>query len=212
MLNILIADDHDIFIEALVSLLQDSAEINVLATASTGQDAVRLVEEHPEADVLVLDISMPMMDGIEALAEIRKSKNMIPVLMLTQEYAGGTISRAMKAGASGYVLKTAGRDEFMLAIATVARGEEYISDAAKASLIQRVTGKKEAGENIPLTRAELEVLRLVANGKTTKEIAEQLFVSPFTVETHRRNLLQKLSLRNAAALVRYAIENGLADE
>jgi DNA-binding NarL/FixJ family response regulator len=212
MFNILIADDHDIFIEALASLLDDTGEIHVVATASNGKEAVRLVEEHPDVDVLVLDISMPVMDGVEALAELRRRKCLIPVLMLTQELSGGTIARAMKAGAAGYVLKTAGREEFLTAIRTVAAGSEYISEEAKTSLILRLTGRKTPGEQIPLTRREHEVLKLVAAGRTTNEIAEALFISAYTAETHRRNLLQKLGLRNAAALVRYAIEHGLADE
>src|SRR6476659_10081468 len=102
MLNILIADDHEIFIQALVSLLADSGEIDVVGTASNGQDALRLVEEHPDVDLLVLDISMPVMDGVEALSTLRRRKCTIPVLMLTQESSGGAIARAMKAGASGY--------------------------------------------------------------------------------------------------------------
>jgi DNA-binding NarL/FixJ family response regulator len=212
MLHILIADDHEIFIEALVSLLRDTTEIDVLATGSNGQDALRLVEDHPDADLLVLDVSMPVMDGIDALTELRKRKITIPVLMLTQEYSGAVISRAMKAGASGYLLKTAGRDEFIAAITTVAAGGEYMSSSAKETLLNRLTGRKDGEDTVPLTRAELGVLRLVAAGKTTKEIAEALFISPFTAETHRRNLLQKLKLRNTAELVRYAIENGLAGD
>jgi len=212
MINILIADDHEIFIEALVSLLNDTGEIHVVATGSNGKDALQLVEEHPDVDVLVLDISMPVMDGVEALAELRRRKCLIPVLMLTQEFSGGTIARAMKAGASGYVLKTAGREEFLTAIRMISEGGEYISEEARDSLILRLTGRKTPGEQIPLTRREHEVLKLIAAGKTTNEIAGELFISPYTAETHRRNLLQKLNLKNAAALVRYAIEHGLVDE
>jgi DNA-binding NarL/FixJ family response regulator len=212
MINILLADDHDIFAEALVALLNGTGEIHVVATASHGQEMVLLVEQHPDVDVLVLDISMPVMDGVEALTELRRRKCTIPVLMLTQEFSGGTIARALKAGAAGYVLKTARRDEFVTAIRTVSSGGEYISEEAKTSLILRMTGRKTPGEEIPLTRREHEVLKLVVVGKTTNEIAEVLFISPFTVETHRRNLLKKLKVKNAADLVRYAIEHGLASE
>jgi two-component system, NarL family, nitrate/nitrite response regulator NarL len=212
MINILIADDHEIFIQALVSLLDDSGEIHVLATASNGQSALRLVEEHSDVDVLVLDISMPVMDGVEALTELRRRNCAIPVLMLTQESSGGTIARATKAGAAGYVLKTAGRDEFMTAIRTVASGGQYMSEEAKTSLIVRLSGRKTPGEGIPLSPREHEVLKLVAAGKTTNEIGEALFISPFTAETHRRNLLKKLHIKNTAGLVRYAIEHGFASE
>ena len=212
MINILIADDHDIFIEALSSLLSDTGEITVVATGSNGEEAVRLVEEHPGVDVLVMDVSMPVMDGIDALAEIRRRRIAIPTLMLTQEFAGGTIARAMRNGAAGYVLKTAGRDEFLTAIRTVAAGGQHISESAKDSLIAQLSGRKSAGTPPTLTKRELEVLKLVAAGMTTAQIAETLFISTYTAETHRRNLLQKLGLKNAAGLVRYAIENGLAGE
>jgi two-component system, NarL family, nitrate/nitrite response regulator NarL len=171
-----------------------------------------LIEQHPDVDVLVLDISMPVMDGVEALTELRRRNCTIPVLMLTQELSGGTIARAMKAGAAGYVLKTAGRDEFVAAIRTVASGGEYISENAKTSLILQLTGRKAPGEETPLSRREREVLKLVVAGKTTNEIAEALFISPYTAETHRRNLLKKLDLKNTAGLVRYAIEHGLDNE
>jgi DNA-binding NarL/FixJ family response regulator len=118
----------------------------------------------------------------------------------------------MKAGAAGYVLKTADREEFLAAIRTVASGGEYISDYAKAALIARLTGRQLEGEAPVLTRRELEIIKLIAAGKRTSEIAEALFISTYTVETHRRNLLQKLKLRNVADLVRFAIENGLSDE
>ena len=212
MINILIADDHDIFTDALVALLTDTGEISVVATASSGAEAVRLAEEHPGLALLVLDVSMPGMDGIEALQELRRRKCLIPVLMLTQEASAATIARAMKAGASGYVLKTSGRDEFLEAIRSVAAGGEHLSTEAKEVLLTTLTGRPHVGGAPKLTRRELEVLRLIASGITTNAIAEKLFISPHTVETHRRNLLQKLELKNAAALVRYAMERGLVDE
>lgn len=212
MINILIVDDHDIFTGALSAMLNDSGEVHVVATGLNGREALRLVEEHPDADMLVLDVSMPVMDGVEALVELRQRHSSIPVLMLTQELSGTTIARAMKAGAAGYVLKTAGVEEFLTAIRTVSAHGEYISEGAKESLIARMTGRQKAGEQPPLTRRELEVLKLVAAGRTTNEIAELLHISSYTAETHRRNLLQKLDLRNATALVRYAVEHGLADD
>jgi DNA-binding NarL/FixJ family response regulator len=211
MINILVVDDHEIFIEALVSLLDSSGVVHVVAKGSNGREALTLMEDHPDVDVLVLDVSMPVMDGVEAVFELRKRGCAVPILMLTQEIAGGTIARALKAGASGYVLKTAGREEFLTAITTVAAGSEYISEAATAALVQKATGREGEGEHVPLTRREYEVLRLVVAGKTTNQIADALFISPYTAESHRRNLLQKLRQPNASALVRYAIENGLVE-
>jgi DNA-binding NarL/FixJ family response regulator len=212
VIRLLIADDHDIFIDALASMLGDAGEIEVVATASNGREAVELIAQHPELDLIVLDVSMPDMDGIDALREVRRSGNLVPALMLTQELTGGAITRAMKAGAAGYVLKTAGRDEFLSAIRLVAAGDEYISEDAKAALIARLTGRRSPVEHPALTRRELEILKLVASGYSTRQMAEQLFISAYTVETHRRNLLQKLGLKNAAGLVRYAIDHGLVDE
>jgi DNA-binding NarL/FixJ family response regulator len=209
MIQILIADDHEIFIDALASMLRESGEIEIVATASDGGEALRMVGMHPEVDVLVLDVSMPEMDGIEALRSLRSAGCRIPALMLSQELSGGTIARAMKAGAAGYVLKTAGREEFLEAIRTIAGGGEFICDGAKDALIARVTGRSSTPEHAALTRREREVLRLVAAGLTTNEMAERLFISAYTIETHRRNLLQKLDLKNTAGLVRYAIEHGL---
>jgi DNA-binding NarL/FixJ family response regulator len=155
---------------------------------------------------------MPVMDGVEAVTELRRRNSTIPVLMLTQESSSGTITRALKAGASGYILKTAGSDEFITAIRTVASGNDYIGEGAKEALIAQLTGRNTEPEQTPLTRRELEVLKLIAAGKTSKELAEELYISTYTADTHRRNLLQKLGMKNVASLVRYAIEHGLADK
>jgi DNA-binding NarL/FixJ family response regulator len=212
MIKILIADDHKIFADALTSLLTDSGRIHVTATATGGEEALRLIEANPDTDVLILDVSMPSMDGVEVLVELRRRHNTIPVLMLSQEIGSTTIMRAMKAGAAGYVLKTAGYDEFLTAITTVAAGGEYLSEGARSALIAGVTGRSTESDRPHLTRREIEVLKLIASGNTTNEIAERLFISAMTVETHRRNLLQKLQLKNVAGLVRYAVENGLTEE
>ena len=211
MINIILADDHEIFIQALASLLDDSGEVRVVGTAANGRDVLLLVEEHPDIDVLVLDITMPVMDGVATVEELRRRNSTIPVLMLTQESSGGTISRALKAGATGYVLKTAGSDEFITAIRTVASGSDYIDERAKEALIAQLTGRSSEPEQAPLTRRELEVLKLIVAGRTSKELAEELYISTYTADTHRRNLLQKLGLKNVASLVRYAVEHGLVD-
>lgn len=211
MIKILIADDHAIFSEALSSMLVAGGELSVCATVSTGRELLSAVEHYPDADLLVMDVTMPDLGGIDTLLELRRRSCSIPALMLSAEGSAGTIARALKAGAAGYVLKTAGREEFLKAITTVASGGEYICTAAAAALIRQASGKVAEGEVVPLTRREQEVLRLVVAGKTTNEIAEELFISPFTAETHRRNLMHKLHMPNAMALVRYAIENGLVD-
>lgn len=212
MINILIADDHEIFIEALESLLTDSGGVHIVAKAANGRDAIRLIEQHPEIDLAVLDVAMPIMSGIEAAEELKKRRPALPIMMLTQEYNGIVISRALRAGAAGYILKTASRTEFLEAIQTVAAGGIHVCKDANESLIAHMTTHAFPETVAVLTRREREVLKLIAAGHTTHEIAATLFISEYTAETHRRNLLRKLDLRNTADLVRYAVKNGLDED
>jgi len=210
-IRVILADDHDLFVEGLTALLQDAPHIHFVGTASNGEEAVDLASEHTNADIFIMDLSMPKMDGIQAARELKKRKCRIPILALTQNDDGGSVSRAMKAGFVGYILKTASRDEFVEAIQTVASGEQYFSDRAKDALIFSMTGR-ERPDKVALTKREKEILKLITAELTTNEIAETLFISPYTVETHRKNLIQKLGVRNLAGLVRYAVEHGLMDE
>ncbi|HVK38231.1 MAG TPA: response regulator transcription factor [Candidatus Kapabacteria bacterium] len=211
MITILIVDDHAIFVRALSSLLGVTGSIRIAGTATNGIEALRLVEDNPGSDVLVLDVSMPEMDGVEVVTELRRRKQMIPVLMLSQEYTGATIARAMKAGAAGYVLKTAEHDELVAAIDAVASGQQFLSSEAQTALIAVMTGRQSDLNPPRLTRRELEILKLVASGQTTNQIAATLFISPLTVETHRHNLMTKLGVKNLAGLVRWAMERGMLD-
>ncbi|MCB0713875.1 MAG: response regulator transcription factor [Ignavibacteriae bacterium] len=213
-IHVLIADDHHLFIQGLTALLDETPDICFLGFASNGVEALELAETHPDADLFIMDLSMPEMDGIKTTAELKKRKSHIPVLALTQNDDGGSVARAMKAGVAGYILKTASREEFVDAIYTVASGGNYFSPLATNALVLSMTGKEQGGtKNVEaLTEREKEILILIANELTTNEIAEQLFISPYTVETHRKNLIQKLSVRNVAGLVRYAVEHGLAKE
>ncbi len=210
-INVIIADDHDLFIEGLTALLHDAPHIHFAGVASNGLEALELAEQHPDAHLFIMDISMPKMDGIQAVKELKKRKCTIPILALTQNDDGGSVSRAMKAGVAGYILKTASRNEFVEAIQTVAAGEQYFSNRAKDALIFSMTGRERPGK-VALTKREKEILKLIASELTTNEIADALFISPYTVETHRKNLIQKLEVRNLAGLVRYAVEHGLMEE
>jgi DNA-binding NarL/FixJ family response regulator len=212
MTRILIADDHKVFADALALLLRDTGQIDVVAIAHNGSEALDLVEKHSDIDVLVLDISMPGLDGIDVLVELRRRQSIVPVLVLSQKLSSGTIVRAMRAGAAGYLLKTTGCDELLAAITAVAAGGQYLSEETRSALIAGLTGYRSTSDGPNVTRRELEILRLVASGSTTNEIAGQLAISAMTVETHRRNLLHKLQIRNVAGLVRYAIERGLVED
>ena len=210
-IDVIIVDDHDLFIEGLTALLEEAPHINFIATASNGVEAVARAAEYPEADVIIMDISMPEMDGIRATREIRRQKIDTPILGLTQNDDGGSITRAVRAGMTGYVLKTARREEFIAAIETVAAGGQFYSDRAKETLFFSLAGHQK-GTPEDLTDREKEILQLIAAEMTTNEIGEKLFISPYTVETHRKNLIRKLGVRNVAGLVRYAFEHGLIEE
>ena len=209
MLNILIADDHELFIEGLMALLADAPDISFAGIAHNGLDAIELAKAHPDASLFIMDISMPKMDGIEAMKELKRLKSPIPILALTQNSDGGSVAKAMKSGAAGYIIKTSGKEEFLDAIRTVASGEQHFSPAATTALISTMTGRE---QQTTLTKREKEILKLIAAELTTNEIADKLFISPYTVETHRKNLIQKLNVRSLAGLVRYAVEHGLTEE
>lgn len=210
-INIIIVDDHDLFVEGLVALLDDTPRFRFIARASNGEEALELVGAHPEVDLVIMDITMPVMDGIAATREMRRRKIPVPILGLTQNDDGGSITRAVRAGMQGYVLKTAGRQEFISAIEKVAAGEQFYSDAAKNTILFSLAGQRKEGPDT-LTGREKEVLHLIADELTTQEISEKLFISPYTVETHRKNLIRKLGVKNVAGLIRYACEHGLLDE
>jgi len=215
-IKVLIADDHRMVVDGLVALLGEAPEIEIVGTASNGADAVALADGHPEAGVMIMDLSMPVMDGIQATRQLSRSRPDLRILALTQNADKGSIARALKAGVSGYLLKNAQKEEFLAAVRTVAEGGTYFNDQMKEALIASMTGSvstpgESANPASTLTEREREILRLIALEHTTNEIAERLFISPYTVETHRKNLIQKLGVRNSAGLVKAAIRLGLAE-
>lgn len=217
-IKVLIADDHRMVVDGLIALLGEAPEIEIVGTASNGAEAVELAESHPEANVMIMDISMPVMDGIQAMKTLSKSRPDLQLLALTQNADKGSITRALKAGVSGYLLKSAQKAEFLEAVRTVAEGGTYFNDQMKDALISSMTSTSPAppsaetgNASASLTDREREILRLIALEHTTNEIAERLYISPYTVETHRKNLIQKLGVRNSAGLVKAAVRLGLAE-
>lgn len=217
-IKVLIADDHRMVVDGLIALLGEAPEIEIIGTASNGAEAIELAEAHPEANVMIMDISMPVMDGIQAIKSLSRSRPNLQLLALTQNADKGSITRALKAGVSGYLLKSAQKSEFLEAVRTVAEGGTYFNDQMKDALISSMSGTT-ATSPAPdsttaattLTEREREILRLIALEHTTNEIAERLYISPYTVETHRKNLIQKLGVRNSAGLVKAAVRLGLAE-
>jgi len=207
-INVFIVDDHQVVLDGISSMLERVEEINLVGQAMNGPDALDFMQKN-KIDVAIIDINLPGMDGIELCQNIFKSHNEIRVLALTTFNEISFITNIMKCGASGYLLKNTTGDELITAIKTAHAGEQYLSNEVKEKLISASFGKKDSTFIPKLTRREKEVLNLIMDEMTTKEIAEKLFISAATVETHRLHLLNKLGARNTAGLVKTAIQKGL---
>lgn len=210
--TIIIADDHTLFREGLRALLSAHEDLQVLGEAENGQEALRAVEER-KPDLLLMDLSMPKMGGLEAIKEVKRREPGTKVLVLTIHGTEEFVLEALGAGASGYVLKDATHDELVLAIRSVLAEKRYLSPDISAKVIEGyIDGRKTVRSSSTwdsLTLRERQILKLVAEGRKNKEIAEILFISAKTVAKHRANLMGKLDLHNASALTAYALERGL---
>jgi len=207
-LKILLADDHQIVRQGLKALLEDEG-FNVVCEASNGQEAIAMAREY-EPDVAVLDLSMPILNGIGAAEEIRKfSGNRIRVVLLTVHTERQYVLQAMRAGIRGYVLKTRAAADLIQAIMDVGSGLTYLSSGVSQAVVDAYLTKEELAPQESLTPRELQVLQLVAEGKTTKEVAALLGVSFKTAESHRTRIMEKLDIHETAGLVRYAIRKGV---
>jgi two-component system, NarL family, response regulator NreC len=204
--RVLLADDHQIVRQGLKSLLTGD-NLEVVAEAADGHEAVRLTKEL-SPDVAVLDVSMPLLNGLDAASQILQENPRIGVVLLTMHAEDHQILKAMRLGVRGYVIKTQAVEELVQAIKEVARGQFYLSSRASQTLAQAyLAGNTQP--NDPLTPRDRQVLQLVAEGKTSKEIAEILDITPKTAETYRSRLMEKLDIHDTAGLVRYAIRQGL---
>ena len=210
--RIVIAEDYTILREGLRALISAHPDFEVVGEAADGQDAIRCVERFAP-DLVLMDLSMPRMNGLDAIHEVRRRVPETKVLALTVHKAEEYILAALEAGADGYVLKDADHAELMMAIATVLSGKSYLSPGISEKVIQGYLEGKKSTKPSParetLTPREKQVLKLIAEGFKNKEIAEYLCVSVKTVEKHRANLMQKLNLHNASALTAFALERGL---
>ncbi len=208
-MRVLIADDHGIVRSGLRVLLEQQDDIDVIAEASDGAEARDLaIRERP--DLAILDVKMPKLTGLQATREIREQAPDVAVLILSMYDDEQYLFEALKAGASGYVLKTQADVDLLGAVRAVERGEPFLTPAAQQALIKDVLGQG-AGRTDELTPREEEVVKLVAEAHTNKEIAEILHLSEKTVENHRSNAMRKLGMRDRVELVRYAIRRGLID-
>jgi DNA-binding NarL/FixJ family response regulator len=204
--RVLLADDHQIVREGLRGLLEKAGH-EVIGEASDGREALRLVRTL-NPDVAVLDMSMPLLNGLDAAHEIRRLAPTIKTILLTMHSDKSYVLQAMRGGARGYVLKTQASEDLIRAIREVLRGEVYISPGVAASVVDAYLGKSDV-DGDPLTPRERQILQLVAEGKTTKEIAGLLSVSFKTAESHRNRIMKKLDIHNVTGLVHYAIRRGI---
>jgi DNA-binding NarL/FixJ family response regulator len=208
--RILIADDHAIVRSGLRKLLDAQPDLQVVAEAADGAEAVETALRE-EVHLAILDVSMPRMTGIQAAAELNRRKPELKTLMLSMYDSEQFLFEALKAGASGYVLKSGADTDIVDACRAAMRGDSYLYPSAITSLVRDYVERGGRGEEEfdVLTPRELEVLKLIAEAHTSKEIADALFISIKTVDRHRQNILEKLGMRDRVELTRYAIRRGL---
>ena len=209
-MKILIADDHGIVRGGLKLLLDRQPDMEVVEEASDGAEAVSLALR-ARPDICVLDVSMPKMTGLQATVEIRSHAPEISVLMLSMHDDERYLYEALQAGAAGYVLKREADTVLVDAVRAVSRGEPFLTNVVERSLIREWMEDDSTGPVEPLTLREREVLKLIAEAHTNREIGEILHLAEKTVESHRANLLRKLGMRDRVELVRYAIRRGLIE-
>ncbi|MFQ5340878.1 MAG: response regulator [Anaerolineae bacterium] len=211
-IRILIADDHGVLRAGLRALLNAEPDVEVVGEAADGHEVLRLARAL-NPDVVLLDISMPGPGGIEVTRQVKQALPDTRVLILTVHEDESLLREAIQAGAAGYIIKRAVESELINAIHAVWRGDVYIHPAMTRALLQDVAPPHATDETLvePLTRRETEVLQLIAQGYTNRQVAETLTISVRTVETHRANLMDKLGLRSRVELVRYAREHNLLE-
>ena len=210
MIRVLIADDHAVVRRGLRQILEEAADIKLTGEASTGREVLRALREN-WYDVLVLDISMPELTGLEVLLELHKMSPRPKALILSMYPEKQFAIRALKSGASGYLTKDSAPDELLTAIREVASGRKYITQQLAEILADELLLDSDKPAHESLSNRENQVLRLLAQGKGISEIAGELLLSPKTVSTYRTRILEKLHLNNTAEMIRYAIEWRLAE-
>ncbi|MEJ2164831.1 MAG: response regulator transcription factor [Desulfobacterales bacterium] len=211
-IKVVIVEDHKLFREGLKSLLSDKADLEVVGEAGDGLEAIRIVKKcRPE--LMLLDLSMPKMNGISVMKEIKNQFPDTKIMALTIHESDQYVLEAFEAGADGYCLKDAGRNELMVAVESVLLGKRYISPSISENVLEGyMSGRKKLKSKTSwdtITQREREVLKLLGEGFQNKEISDMLHISVKTVEKHRANIMNKLDLHNAAALTAFAIEHGL---
>lgn len=212
MINLMIADDHPLLIDGIKTTLKGSADINIVGEANNGFQVLEKLDAGLKVDVILMDINMPKMDGLDCTKQLSKRYPQVKVIGLSQYDEKRFVKIMVKNGASGYLLKDAGKDQLEKAVKTVHSGENYFCDRLSVRLVQQELMEEQTSSLFPkLSPREAEVLNLICTELSSQEIAEKLFISIHTVESHRANLTAKAGVKNTAGLVRWAVENDLLD-
>ncbi|WP_337873255.1 response regulator transcription factor [Ignavibacterium sp.] len=210
MITIIVADDHPLMRSGVKSVLQSDEQINIIAEAQDGQEALNLIIKHTP-NVALIDVEMPKMNGLEIARRILELKLKTKIIFLTMYKDEDMFNAAMDTGAFGYVLKENAAEDILEGVKTVASGDYYISPLISSYLVKRLNAKKELELRQPsindLTKSERVILKLIAEGKTSQQIADELHISYKTVENHRNNISKKLNLSGTHSLVKFAIKN-----
>ncbi len=209
-INLLIVDDHQLITDGLSQILKSENAIREIRTAHNGQEAVDIALEQ-DIECVIMDINMPVLNGLEATKLIKKAKPAIKIIVVSMQCDASIVNKMLKAGANAFINKDTGKYELLKAIEKVMQGEKYISPEIAHNLFIHLSDRDISGTEPQkqLTEREREIIRLIADGFTNQEIATKLFLSTTTVDTHRKNMLAKLQLKNTASLVKYAADNKL---
>lgn len=208
--NLLIVDDHQLIIDGLQQILKEENGIGIITTATNGYEAVSTAV-NSDVDCIIMDINMPQLNGLEATKLIKNKKPFIKVIVVSMLCDASIVSKMLKAGADAYINKDTGKGELLKAISKVMNGEKYISPEISNNLFTHLSDRDVhiSSNDKHLTPRELEIIRYIAEGLTNIEIATKLFLCTSTIDTHRKNVLAKLQLKNTAALVKYASDQKL---
>ncbi len=209
MLSVIVIDDHPLVGNGIAMMVKDVSYLQIVSICKNGKEGLEYLENN-KPDVILLDISLPDIDGLELCALIRKQNKDVKILGLTSTNEAGIITRLLANGGNGYLLKNMERDELLIAIDEVMNNRVFLSQAANQKILEQFQSVGDAVRNSPLlTRREKEILGLLQEGHTGPQIAEKLFLSPYTVETHRKNLMQKLNANTTQQLLNIAQKNKL---
>ncbi|MFY0600197.1 MAG: response regulator transcription factor [Cyclobacteriaceae bacterium] len=210
-IKVLISDDHQIVLDGFKLLLSQQEFIEIVGEALDGEEVIEKVKKAEELDIVILDINVPKKDGIEVTKELKTTYPEIKILVVTMYNRKEFIKNLMEAGVDGYVLKNSGKAELIAAIESLAKGEPYYGKDITRTIIKSYQKNKvfDSPLEIDITEREKEIIRLISEGLNTSQIAERLFLSGHTVNTHRKNILSKLNVKNSAGVIRFGIQTGI---